>query len=487
MIQTPEFRCHGKAPSMSSILDDLLTASHPFLLESAVQQKSCTRWSFFGTKPDFIVSGDFTQTHFQIPDHKSIRVNQSALNSLSRLLEEYKLDLQNPPVPFVGGGVGYFGFDCAHAFEELPANAKKTNDLPLLYWAFYSTIFAVDHQNQQLWSVRTSLTVPSFLKSRSQNASQKNNVKPPEPTPDGRSETMCASFKPKRTSYETGSHQKDSSSFSCSFSRNEYIEAVQKAKSYIRQGDIYQVNLSRKISRSRPAEPASVYRSLRRRNPAPYMAFLKGKHLAILSSSPEQFLKVRNRQIQTRPIKGTRPRSSDPAEDQKLKTSLLNSTKDQAELHMIVDLERNDLGKICKYGSVQTTDLHALESFSSVHHLVGTVEGTLRTNTSIRDILKATFPGGSITGAPKIRSLEIIDELEPTRRQVYTGALGWIGWNQDLEWNIPIRTIEMNREKLWYQVGGGIVADSDPESEYQETRNKAKGMQKALDIVHSSH
>ncbi|MBI2900550.1 MAG: aminodeoxychorismate synthase component I [Planctomycetes bacterium] len=265
------------------------------------------------------------------------------------------------------------------------------------------------------------------------------------------------------------------------FTKDAYVAAIARAKEYVAAGDIYQVNLSQRFEVA-GSDPLGVYARLREPVVPAYAAFLECGDRAILSSSPEQFLEVRGRRIVTRPIKGTRPRGRGPEEDERLRRELLDSPKDDAELAMIVDLERNDLGRVCEYGSVQVEEPKALETHPTVHHLSATVAGTLREGVGPADVLRATFPGGSVTGAPKIRAMEIIDELEPTRRGVYTGAFGWIGFDGSMDLAVAIRVLHFDRDRFGFQVGGAIVADSDPEEEYRETLVKAAGMAKALGL-----
>ncbi|MDP6958932.1 MAG: aminodeoxychorismate synthase component I, partial [Planctomycetota bacterium] len=263
------------------------------------------------------------------------------------------------------------------------------------------------------------------------------------------------------------------------FSKEDYLKAVGIAKEYIEAGDIYQVNLSQRFETTGP-DPWEVYRKLKQESPAPFSAFLDMGGKSVLSSSPEQFLSVHHSEITTRPIKGTRPRIRNREEDKKMGRELYSSRKDDAELAMIVDLERNDLGRICQAGTVEVKEAKKLETHPTVHHLSATIRGTLRENVGSADILRATFPGGSITGAPKIRAMEIIDELEPTHRGVYTGAIGMFGPQREMNLSIAIRVLHHEKGRYSFQVGGAIVADSDPESEYQETLVKARGMARAL-------
>jgi para-aminobenzoate synthetase component I len=281
---------------------------------------------------------------------------------------------------------------------------------------------------------------------------------------------------------------------SAPYQRQQFVDAVARAKEYIAAGDIYQVNLSQRFQCEVAAPAPEVYRALRTANPAPYCAYLDIGDAQILSSSPECFLKMNGRHVVTRPIKGTRPRSADPAE-------LLNSPKDNAELLMITDLERNDLGRVCEYGSVRVRELKRVETYATVHHLVSTVEGTLRPDVHHVDCVRACFPGGSITGAPKIRAMQIIDELEPHARGVYCGAIGYFGPNGESQFNIAIRTVvdqpiaggavshralpvgragPARRSRLTFHAGGGIVADSEPDAEYEETLAKAQGIFNAI-------
>ena len=266
------------------------------------------------------------------------------------------------------------------------------------------------------------------------------------------------------------------------FSHEQYLEAVEAGREYIAAGDTFQVNLSQRFEAELPIPPYELYRHLRHINPAPFAAYLNFDEVTILSASPERFLKVKGDLVETRPMKGTRPRGSSPAEDEALARELQNSLKDRAENVMIVDLERNDLGRVCRFGTVKVRELWTLEKYATVFQLTSTVEGKLRQDKGRIDLLKACFPGGSITGAPKVRAMEIIDELEPTRRSIYTGSIGYLSFGGEMDLSIVIRTILIKDGKAYFQVGGGIVYDSDPEAEYQETLDKAKALFQALSL-----
>jgi anthranilate/para-aminobenzoate synthase component I len=259
-----------------------------------------------------------------------------------------------------------------------------------------------------------------------------------------------------------------------------YKERVAKAKTYIREGDIYQANLSQRFDTDFAGDPFALYQNLQKVNPSPFSGYMRFGDLVLVSSSPERLVKVEGDRIETRPIAGTRPRGFTLEKDQSLAQELLLNEKERAEHLLLVDLERNDLGRICKMGSVEVTDLMFLEQYSHVSHIVSNIVGILKPGVTVKDILKAVFPGGTITGCPKIRCMEIINELEPVKRGPYSGSFGYIGFTRQMDFNIIIRTIVIKSGKAYFHVGAGIVADSDPESEYQETLHKAAAMIEVL-------
>jgi para-aminobenzoate synthetase component I len=346
-----------------------------------------------------------------------------------------------------GYAIGYFGYDLKNEIERLPARAVDDLGLPDCWFGFYEDVHTFEVGRDR----------------RARRVIDESRGRPGGP------------------SLPTSN-----------FTRDAYREMVLRAKEYIAAGDIYQVNLSQRFQCDVEASPADVYLALRAANPAPYCAYLDIGDAQILSSSPECFLNIHDRHVVTRPIKGTSPRECDP-------NDLLRSPKDNAELVMITDLERNDLGKVCEFGSVSVRELKCVETYATVHHLVATVEGTLRSDVSHVDCVRACFPGGSITGAPKIRAMEIIDELEPHARGVYCGAIGYFGPNRESHFNIAIRTaIYQSRfqprpvadtirshdrptGRLTFHAGGGIVADSEPDAEYNETLAKARGILNAIE------
>lgn len=358
-----------------------------------------------------------------------------------------------PGLPFLGGAVGYFGYDLGRRLEVLPTRAADSDRLPEMAVGIYREAVVVDHQQQRSYLVGPDA---SAEKARALASLAKQYAQRPPLQPAGELQS--------------------------SLSRREYQEAFEQIQRYIRAGDCYQVNFAQRFSVPVTGAAWAGYRRLRASNPAPFSAYLNLPGVQVMSFSPERFVKVQDGQVETRPIKGTRPRHEDPIRDRELAEALAASPKDRAENLMIVDLLRNDLGKVCVPGSVKVPELFALESFASVHHLVSAVTGTLADGTDALALLRACFPGGSITGAPKIRAMEIIDELERYRRGVYCGSIGYIGFDGRMDSNIAIRTATVSGGTLRYWAGGGIVADSEAEAEYQESLDKAAGFLGSLGL-----
>jgi len=440
-----------------------LGRSFCFFLDSGMDPQKLGRFSFMGAEPFLIVKskGRLIEV-IEGPRAKGQgpRVKRSIGDPfvvIKKLLKKYRTDFYHNEIPFLGGAVGYFSYDLCHFIERLPSTAIDDIDVPDLYLGFYDNIVAIDHIKNKTYRIHLGISEDYRL-------------------PIADCYVPFTDYQLPITDYQK---------LESNFLKEAYISAINTAKEYIRQGDIYQVNLSQRFSTGLAIHAFELYKRLREINPAPFASYLDFEGVKIISASPERFLKidVKNRYIETRPIKGTRPRANTPVGDERLKRELIGSAKDRAEHIMIVDLERNDLGRVCEYGSIKWPETMALEKYSTVFHLVSTVSGTLKKDVDAVDCLVNCFPGGSITGAPKIRSMEIIDELEPTKRAVYTGAVGYIGFNGNMDTNIAIRTFINKEDKLYFQVGGGIVADSDPEAEYQETLDKAKALINAIDAT----
>ena len=351
--------------------------------------------------------------------------------------------------PFMTGAIGYFAYDLGRRIETLPDTAADEERLPELMLGIYDWAVVVDHRARRS-------TLVGWRGACSGEKAFKD---------------ACAIFEGNAAGRAPRSFR-TRGAVRCGMSKSEYLEKFSRVQRYIRNGDCYQVNLAQKFFVDVEGDSWDIYRKLRTINPAPFSAYLDCGEFQVLSCSPERFLRVQAGHVETRPIKGTRPRFGSGGTELEAIEALRNSAKDRAENLMIVDLLRNDIGKSCRSGSVKVSRLFDIESFASVHHMVSTIEGDLEAGRDALDLLRGCFPGGSITGAPKIRSMEIIEELEPCRRGVYCGAIGYIGRNGDMDMNIAIRTAVRYGERLSFFAGGGLVSDSDGEAEYQETLDK---------------
>ncbi|MFH1624990.1 MAG: aminodeoxychorismate synthase component I [Pseudomonadota bacterium] len=441
-----------------------------FFLDSGMDKYKLGRHSFMGYDPFLILRSKGKKVQITT-EGKTYSVIGNPFYIIDRIIRHYKVRSDTTTPPFIGGGVGYFAYDLCHFIERLPATVVDDLGLPDCYFCFYDRVLAYDHPEDRWY-----LCVTGF--DQTQDSGSRRGVEDYIRQSEQELLTEVADNGTRRSNPVHAPRLR--STLESNFTREDYLRAVQKAKEYIFAGDIYQVNLSQRFHTKLPMEPYRLYQKLRSINPAPFACYLNFGDVTIVSSSPERFLKMEGDKVETRPIKGTRPRGRDDSEDRRLKEELLASTKDRAELNMIVDLERNDLGRVCDYGSVKVTEHAVAETYATVFHLVSTVEGRLLPRYNCTDLLKACFPGGSITGAPKIRAMEIIDELEPTARSVYTGSIGYLGFNDHMDLNIAIRTFLIKGDDAYFQVGGGIVADSTLEGEYDETLDKARALIQSL-------
>jgi para-aminobenzoate synthetase component 1 len=366
---------------------------------------------------------------------------------LAEVLGSLELPGPSPLPPCAAGGLGFLAYDLKNQLERLPTTAVDDLGLPEMVWAFPRKMLVHDRRAGQFWQINVTY----------EDANGRRQAEVPEMPP----------FDDSLGFYQVGPLHSN-------FTREAYLQAVGRIREYIRQGDVYQVNLSQRFSFHFQGEAYRLFLRLFALNPAPFYAFLNCRDFVILSTSMERFLYRREDYLETRPIKGTRPRGQNPAEDAACRRELEESLKDDAELSMIVDLLRNDLGKVCQARTVKVKEHKRLEAYQNVYHLVSIVTGQLRPECSHVDILKATFPGGSITGCPKIRSMEIIDELEPHVRHVYTGAIGYLGLHRNLDLNVAIRTAIISQGLAHFSVGGGVVYDSDEVAEYDETLHKGR-------------
>ncbi|MEM8844532.1 MAG: aminodeoxychorismate synthase component I [Pseudomonadota bacterium] len=412
------------------------------------------RYEIFSAIPKktFVTKG--RQTIIHNGDHEEI-VFDDPFSLLSQELK--KNDEFNSPLPFTGGAIGFFSYDLGRRIERIPNLAIDDMDMPDMAVGIYHWAYVADHVEKKATMVgnmsepRVRINWEDFVANASQQVEQ---------------ELMP---------------YKSLSTIQSNMTENEYSNKFSQVKSYISAGDCYQVNLAQRFSLDIEGDPWDGYKKIRTINPSPFSAYINIPQCSVLSASPERFLQVENNRAETKPIKGTRPRAKDNHQDLKFAQELKASTKDQAENVMIVDLLRNDLSKCCVSNSVKVKKLFEIESYPTVHHLVSTVEGKLSDHTSPIQLLRECFPGGSITGAPKIRSMEIIEELEPHRRGLYCGSIGYIGFNGRMDTNIAIRTLVQKNDKAYFYAGGGLVWDSQVDAEYQETFDKAAAMFKLFD------
>jgi para-aminobenzoate synthetase component I len=436
------------------------TAGLPYrlLLDSASDPQRLGRYSFVAADPISVI-----QSKGAGPD---------PLDAVRSALAPFRCDPLPGLPPFQCGAAGYIGYDYGAQLEQLPS--PRYDDLALsdVVLGIYDWVIAWDHLAHRAWIIARNAS-----RLRAVRALLAGEAHPPREGRRASARRPCAGA----PTYTVPPEAAGNIALRSSFSRAAYLEAVEKVREYIRAGDIFQANLSQRLEAPLADEPWELYKRLRAINPAPFAAFLENEEATIMSASPERFLRVAaDGTVETRPIKGTSPRGIGPEHDAALGLALTESEKDRAENLMIVDLLRNDLSRVCLPGTVRVPELFLLENYPTVHHLVSTVVGTLPPGADPIDLLRASFPGGSITGAPKVRAMEIIAELEPSRRAAYCGSIGYLSDTGVLDTSIVIRTYLALAQRVYFSVGGGIVADSDPIAEYDETLTKARALIAAL-------
>ncbi|GAF14253.1 para-aminobenzoate synthase, aminase component [Bacillus sp. JCM 19045] len=441
--------------------------SHYMLLESG----RTGRYSIMGLQPEAIIKGKDKMLSVKTSNGKEHVHEGDLLQSLEEVLKPYSVDKMadacGPPIQ--GGALGYISYDVVRQIEKLADQAQDDLLFPEIYFLVFEDLFVYDHEEHLLWiCVNGSSEVDLLKRVQAYKEQWKYADK------DSKDE-------------QANREHKSIDGVKTTFSEDEFGQAVRTIKDYIRAGDVFQVNLSVRHSRPLQAEPIEVYKQLRSFNPSPYMSYMHTPEHQIVSASPELLVKKRGTELSTRPIAGTRSRGKTPAEDAELEHELTTDEKERAEHVMLVDLERNDLGRVSSYGSVEVDELLVVEKYSHVMHLVSNVKGQLAKGLSLFDCIRATFPGGTITGAPKVRTMEIIEELEPVRRGIYTGAIGWISFHGDMELNIVIRTMVCQDGQAYVQAGAGIVIDSNPVQEYKESIKKARALWHAYELAEKSY
>lgn len=442
-------------------------ASASFLFESGKGPDTIARYSFMGEANAKCIQIKNGEAKFQRDGTYETFNDESWEN-----LECFRFEKDTLSVDYIshfwGGWVGYVGYEVAGWLEKLQLRSKDDLGIPDIYFFQVDRLLVYDHQKSLLKYIVASVPGPDLEKSYDEIVHEIEVQWEKIERALARSEDPVD---PPPTTNASGP-----SKIKSNVSQEQYISMVKRAQIYIEEGDIYQANLSQRFEMDCFRDSFELYKYLRKVNPSPFSGFMKWDDLGIISSSPERLVKLERGCLETRPIAGTRPRGNTAQEDQKLSAELLLNEKEKAEHLMLIDLERNDMGRICEYGTVHVTDFMFLEQYSHVSHIVSNIQGTLRPGIQPVDILKALFPGGTITGCPKIRCMEIIDELEPSSRGPYSGSMGYIGFSDFMDLNIIIRTLLVKNGKAYFHVGAGIVADSDPEKEYQETMDKAAAL-----------
>jgi len=443
----------------SLYFEAIRTMPWPVYLDSSSSTRSSdSRYDIQTAAPFITLVTTGENTLVKHHNKAAVLSSEDPFTLLQNILREFKPH-QHADLPFCGGALGYFAYDLGRRIEELPVQTIDAEHIPDMVIGIYDWAIVTDHQQQRCWLASYGLNAETQI----QWDSLVSNI------------TTITAPKNPDTFHVSGELR-------CNLNQQNYQLAFNKIQDYIHEGDCYQVNLAKRFEIDAEGDPWFAYQLLRQQNAAPFSSYFATPYATILSSSPERLLKVTQQQVETKPIKGTRPRDLNNAErDKLLADELQTSIKDRAENLMIVDLLRNDLGKVCVPGSIKVPKPFALESFATVHHLVSTITGTLAEQHNAVSLLRACFPGGSITGAPKLRAMEIIEELEPHRRGVYCGSIAYIGFDGKMDSNITIRTLIYSDNRLRFWAGGGIVADSTADAEYQEVHDKAAAILRLLE------
>jgi anthranilate synthase component I len=449
---------------------------YSFLLESVEGGEKIARYTFAGANPEEVFRYAGGACVLESRNHM-IWEEREPISFLREHMSRFRPARVPKLPPLVAGAIGYFSYDMVRLIERLPKRLRDEIGLYDAMLMFYRGLIAFDHVQHRLWIVRNVYTEgPGSLRTKYNQA-----VKEIRRTRELLEAPVEGEARREPTKRTAGAPKVASN-----FKRSEYLDAVRKCKHYIRAGDIFQVVISQRFSAKTKAEPFDVYRELRALNPSPYLFYLHLNDVHVVGSSPEMLVKVQGREAFYRPIAGTRWRGHDEAEDLRLEKELVASEKDRAEHIMLVDLGRNDLGRVCDYGTVQVEKLLTVERYSHVMHLVSSLRGRLREDVDCFDALMSCFPAGTVSGAPKLRAMEIIEELEKTRRGIYAGGILYLDFAGNLDSCIGLRTMVIKNGVAYVQAGGGIVADSTPEGEFDESVNKAKALLRALETAHGS-
>jgi para-aminobenzoate synthetase component 1 len=446
------------------------------------------RYSYLAIKNSCYFTGNYDGLYIdRDTDYKREFIPGNPLQLLEQVFSQYRAPIIENAPDFYGGLIGYFSYDIVRLIENIPDISHNDLDLPLYFFGLVTDGIAIDHKEQQLCIFANKAADESYneLVERIEdievaiNEIIANSIRNDKYVHDELQDELLIEDNGKPASVNDVYNYNIDEALA-TFSESEFCNASDRIIEYIKAGDVFQVNLSVRHGIETDKTPYDIYRTLVKNNPSPYMAYIHTPQFAIASSSPELLVKVKDQLVGTRPIAGTRSRGINEEQETELINDLLSNEKELAEHIMLVDLERNDLGRICEYGSVTVDELFTLEKYSHVIHLVSNVRGKLRADKNLFDVIRAVFPGGTITGAPKVRTMEIIEELEPVKRGLYTGSIGWIGFQQDMEFNIVIRTAIIKDNWAYVQAGAGIVYDSIPKREYKESLKKARAVWEAI-------
>ncbi|HXO89023.1 MAG TPA: anthranilate synthase component I [Candidatus Acidoferrales bacterium] len=488
MIQ-PDFKSFSKLARQGNLVPvyemftaDLLTpvgaylriardAKYSFLLESVEGGETIARYTFAGAHPSEVFRARGRTCTLERGDTKT-QSDEDPVERLRRLARRYRPVRVPGLPPFVAGAIGYCAYDMVRLVEKIPDTGRDDLHLDDCAMMFYLGVLAFDHVQHRVWVIQNVFTDATGTLREKYDAAVAEIRK---------TRKLLEGPLPKQVPAKAQGKLRVRSNMT----KAKFEGAVKKAKSYIRAGDAFQIVVSQRFEAQTQAEPFEIYRALRVVNPSPYLYFLKLDDVSVVGSSPEMLVKVQEREATYRPLAGTRPRGQTEKEDRELETALLADPKERAEHVMLVDLGRNDLGRVCEYGSVKPERLMFVERYSHVMHIASSLRGRLRDDVDCFDALMACFPAGTLSGAPKVRAMEIIDELEPTRRGIYAGAILYLDFSGNLDSCIGLRTLVAKNGRAYVQAGAGIVADSVPEREYEESANKARAVLKALEIAHN--
>lgn len=478
-------------PVYREILGDQLTPvsaflsvgnDHSYLLESVEGEKKIARFSFIGIEPSLIFKSKGNSVELTESGKTRKFTTDIPLRELKRIMNRFRPAVTKGLPRFSGGMVGYMGYDVVRFFEDIPDNNPDDLSIPDSIFMLADSLIIFDHSTRRIKVVSNAYNgIAPFDVAQGRHSVKRIGQVYDEAVK--KIEEIIEKLNTPLKERKAAAKKKKPHAIKSNFTKKRFENLVKKAKEYIKAGDIIQVVPSQRFRTKLNCEPFDVYRSLRSLNPSPYMYYLDFDELQLVGSSPELLVRCENGIVETRPIAGTRPRGRNEAEDKKLEKELLADAKERAEHVMLVDLGRNDIGRVCKPGSVRVTDFMFVEKYSHVMHIVSNCRGVLAKDKNAFDVLRACFPAGTVSGAPKIRAMEIIDELENTKRSYYAGAVGYFSFSGNMDTCITIRTMLVKGRDAYIQAGGGIVADSIPSREYQETVNKAKAMVKAIEAA----